>query len=401
MSILNFLKKLTGKKAPELEPENEKIELSELEAWLDLKEQEIKEEESKIFSAISKQSKIFESEIEKKIEILKNFNVDSKKEADKLKAHSKEGREKYMGFVKEFVSDIKNLKESDLKRLENFALEFNKILTGFSKKGQKSYARATILIGKEARQTRETIQKFTSDISNLLENNKDLLKKSKTIYETKEYISKLSEIDEKIKSNEKDLKLLEEEEKKVKKQVKKIQEETEKVDNSEEHNIYLKKQEKTKHLKNKVEEEIFSLRQLIDFKSLGNFYHKFPNKMEIVKSYRENFRNYFNEDKGKKVLELMKEAKMPYEKFEKNLGEVSERILEISKLEEEIREDKSRKKLSELNSKLTSTLMSSGSINNKKKIHEQKIEKLKTYKEKILEKIKENVKDIGAELIIS
>ncbi len=396
MTILNFLKKFARKKkVPEPEQEKEKLSFSELDAWLGSKEREIKQKEKEIFSSIKERTDIFEKEAEEKIKSLEKVDVDSKKAEEKLKSHSKEGREKYIGFVKEIIENFKSLEEENLQQIVS---KFDSLFENFTKKAGKSYERATILIGKEARELHETTKKFSDELKNIFKNNNDLIEKSKTISLLKKRRRYLEHADSEIEKFQREIREAEEKIKEKQEESKKLLKETEKIKESNDYKNYLEKQNKQKSLKEEIDNEIFSLRQLIDFKTLGNFYHQFPDKMEIIKSYRDDFRDSFNEDKGKRILELIERANLPNERFKEKINKIEEKNKELSDVDNKIKEDKSRQKLSNLTTKITNTTMELGGLRSKKSVQEAKLKKLKINKGQITEKIKEDVNNVGAEL---
>ncbi|MEX0920580.1 MAG: hypothetical protein WDZ69_03300 [Candidatus Pacearchaeota archaeon] len=396
MTILNFLKKFARKKkAPEPEPEKQKLSFSELGAWLDEKEKENKQKEKEIFSSIKERTDAFEKEAEEKIKVLEGVDVDSKKADERLKSQSKEGREKYVGFVKELIQNFKSLEEESLQQTVS---KFESLFATFAKKAGKSYERATILIGKEARELHETTKEFSNKLKNIFKNNDELIQKSKTISLLKKRLKYIRHADSETEKFQKEIEEAEEKIKEKQEESKKLLKETEEIKESNDYKNYLEKQNKQRSLREEIDRDIFSLRQLIDFKTLGNFYHQFSDKMEIIKSYRDDFRDSFNEDKGKRILELIEKANLPNERFKEKINKIEDRNKELSNVEDEIKEDKSRRRLSELTSKITNTTMELGGLRSKKSVQEAKLEKLKINKGQITEKIKEDVNNVGAEI---
>lgn len=400
MKFLNFLKKLKNigkaEKRPEPEQEKEKVKLSEIENWLKSKEDEIIRKEKELFPIIRERTDVFEKEVEEKLNALESVDLEPKKADERLKSQSYEGRKKYAGFVRELIEKLKSLEEDRLQATES---KFNSLFSNFSKKAGKSYERATILIGEEARKVKEETQKYFNEITTIFKNNKNLTEKAKIISSLKKKADWLKNTNNTKEKFNKELKETEEMIDKKARENKEIFDETGKIEESPDYAKYKEKQEKLRSLKNEKGKEISSLRQNIDFKTLGNFYHSFPDKMEIVKSYRDNFTNYFEEDNGKRIIDLIEKANLPAKKIHEKLNLIKKKNDEISGLENEIKEDKSRKRLSDLTAKMTNVTMELGGLRSKKSIHEQKLEKLKINKGKIIEKIKENVNNLGVEIV--
>ena len=154
-------------------------------------------------------------------------------------------------------------------------------------------------------------------------------------------------------------------------------------------------QEKVKSLEEDLEKEILNLKQLIDFKSLSNFFHIFENEMKIVKIHREDFSTEFKKDDGEKILRLVNEAKL-------NSEDIEEKIIQIKSKKEEIAENKQKVKKDtthELYSETTKIILEIGNLINEKSKKEKRKEMLNISKEEIIKEIKEKIKEIGVEIV--
>src|SRR3989338_3459949 len=242
MGIFDFLRKITqGKKTPE--SGKEKIVFSELGSWAEIRIKDIEKQEEDVFSLIKGKTDVFSKEIRERIKAIENFNVSQIKAEDRIKSAVEEGRKKYIESVEALVENLNNMKSD---KLENIISYSDKVFSDFNKRSRLSYERATILIGKEMAEIRESLKSFSKDLIKIFDENKSLAESSKTIYLEKEITN-------------------------VEKENTEILQEIGEIKKSPEHLEILKLQEKVSALKNELEKDIFSLGQTIDFRALGNF----------------------------------------------------------------------------------------------------------------------------------
>jgi len=205
-----------------------------------------------------------------------------------------------------------------------------------------SYERATILIGKEMADIKKSLKVFSGDLIKIFEGNKDITNLSKTVSCIK---LKLKQVDEIEKDFERigetiislDRKITEKEE-----ENKKIPEKIEKIKRSEDYIKNLERQEKIKLLEEELEKELVSLKQIIDFKALANFFHIFEEEMSIVKVYRENFQTRFRKDDGESIVRLLNEAKLNNEAISEKISQINNKKEEIEKNKQEIKKDETQ-----------------------------------------------------------
>jgi hypothetical protein len=174
---------------------------------------------------------------------------------------------------------------------------------------------------------------------------------------------------------------------------KRILEEIEKIKKSPEYLEHSEKLNRVKFLEEDLEKDFLNLRQLINFKALGNFYHIFEDKIEIVKSYRDNFQINFQKDNGEGILNLLNTAKLNTEEISDKINQISTKREEITKIE--IENEKNKDPVQELHSKLTNTVLEVGNLNNEKAREEKRDKKLEANREEIVNQIKEEFEKIG------
>lgn len=398
MSIFDFLKKLIKNKKKEEQEEsekNKKITFSELRFWIENKIKEIETKEEEIFSLIKDKTELLSKEIKIKINIAKSFDVNLKKADDRIKKIVEEGRKKYLESAEDLLDFLNNLKKD---RFENILAFIDKSFLDFNKKSHLSYERATVLIGKEMSEIKESLKDFSKDLIKIFNENQNLIDSSKRV----------SFIELKLKLLEKNKKEIEEinleiislykERSNKEKEREEMLVEIEKIKKSAEYLEMKEKEEKIKILKDELGKEIFSLKQTIDFKALGNFYHIFEEEMNLVNAHKENFQINFQKDNGKNLLRLLDGAKLNNKNISDKVNKIYNKKEEILNLEEKFENEKIKNQTNELSSKITKRSFEIEDLKNKKLKEEKRLENLKTNKEEIIKEIKESLEKLGFEM---
>ena len=349
-------------------------------------------QKKEILIFINNKINLFIKDLEEKINVLKNIDIESKKAEDKIKSITDEGRKKYLGTIEIFIENLNKLKKDNL---EKFVEDIIKIFLSFNKSSRMSYERATILIGKEMENIKETIWIFSKEIIRIFDENKKIINSSKIFYLVKIRLNKINEIkreiegiNETITSLDKKIIDKKEENKKLLKKIEEIKRSSEYLENMEREN-------KINLLEEELENDILSLKQIIDFKSLSGFFHIFKEEMKIVRLHKEDFQNNFKKDYGESILRLLNEAKL-------NSNNINERINNTKVKKEEISKNKHKIKkyaTSELYSEITKIILEIGNLNNEKEKEEKRVEKLKYSKEEIIKEIKSEIEELNVNII--
>ena len=297
---------------------------------------------------------------------------------------SEEGRKKYLGSVDIFINNLDKLEKNDL---EKFSKSIDKIFLDFNKNSYKSYERATILIGKEIGDVRETLRNFSRDLTKILKENKELIDSLKIFSIIKLKLDELNnlgdeveKIKEVITNLDKNLFDREEENKKIINEINKIKESEDYIEN-------LTRQNKVKSLEEELKKELFFLRQIIDFKALANFYHIFEERMNIVKKHKEDFQTNFQKDGGEAILGLLNESKLNNEKISDKMVGIKSKKEEILENEQEI--NRTPDLTLELHNKKTKIILDIDDLKSEKTRQEKRREKLNLSKENLVESINE------------
>ena len=171
----------------------------------------------------------------------------------------------------------------------------------------------------------------------------------------------------------------------------KILEKIEKIKRSEDYTKNLERQAKIKLCGEELEKELLSLKRLIDFKALANFFHIFEKEMNIVKGYREDFQTRFRKDDGESVVRLLNEAKLNNETISEKISQINNKKEEIEKNKQEMKKDE----IGGLYSETTKIILEIGNLRNEKEREEKRREKLKIRKRELVEEMKRKVGELG------
>ncbi|MFH1451770.1 MAG: hypothetical protein ABIF88_01200 [archaeon] len=331
MGIFDFFKK---KKEEVIEIRE--IRFNDIGKFLDDKVIENKRAEKRIFEEIKNRIDFFVSEIEEKIIVLEEIDVESKKEHGRAKILVKQGLESYINLVNKFMKDLLEIKKEGI---GEFVKKIDKLFFNFEKSSFNFYQRATYLIGDEIAAVRIRIKELHKEFSKLFNENIEFIELEKFNELLKQKFNYLEEINrdiglvnEKINDCEKNIKNLSEKRDGLEIKI-------EKAINSDEYTEGLKLKDEIKKLEREKEIKIMGLKEVIDFKALSNLYHSSEKKMEVIKSYRDNFLSTFKEDSGKKILELISGTSLENNVIDARIDKVEDIRDEIVKKKSKIKED--------------------------------------------------------------
>jgi len=190
MGIFDFFRKI-AKTDNVKEIVIEKLAFSEIKDWIErkIKENELKEKE--ILFMIRKKIEDIIKELREKIVILENFDVEARKEKDKIKNIVADNKEKYIESVENLIERLNKLEEP---KLEKFIERIDKIFFDFNKRSFKNYERATILIGKEMASINEILKVFSKDLLKIFDGSKPITDSFKDLLIIKERLDTITQI---------------------------------------------------------------------------------------------------------------------------------------------------------------------------------------------------------------
>lgn len=336
MGIKDFFKKTFGKEKPKEEAVKRKINFNELDKIIEERLNEIEKNEKEAIQLIKEKVIFFTNELNEKIKILKDVNFfETKEKNEKIKSTVREGRKKYIELLERFIENILGIDENTI---DNYTEKINTALTRFDGSSAKSYERATILIGKEMASIRESLRNLSSEILKIYNSNISITSEHKKINSLQLKNKEIKKIDNdliKINALKTNLELQIEAKEK---EFSKISEEIKKIKANQDYNKNIERKSALELKERELENEIFSLKQLIDFKALTNFFHTSEKKMERIKSYRDSFSSKFKEDK-EEILNLLDESKLNNERIIKKVHDIYNKEQEINNIKKEIKED--------------------------------------------------------------
>ena len=336
MRIFNFFKR----KAPievAKKLEEERISSSSLKFWAETKTKSLKLKEKEVHTEIYGYIGSFSKEIKEKIVPARNFDVNLRKEGEKIKSAVEDGRKKYLGSVEVLVNSLNDMKNENLEKTIH---ETERIFLDFNKRSRMGYERATILIGKEMVELRKSINEFFKILIKTFDEKKDLLEQFRGISLIQLKMDQIEKIEQDIQKKEKEISLFEKKIIESEKENGTLISEIDSIKKSEEYAERQKNQEKINLLKIEMEKEILSLQKLIDFKALGRFYHIFGNEMQKVNAHRDDFQSAFKKDFGKGIINLLENAKLNSEEISNKLNQIKIKREKFMEIENNLEEDK-------------------------------------------------------------
>jgi 2-succinyl-5-enolpyruvyl-6-hydroxy-3-cyclohexene-1-carboxylate synthase len=391
MGIFSFLKKLRkGKKIEEIV--SEKLALSEIENWLEKKEEENKVKEKNILVVVKDKIENFNTDLRTKIILLNEFDVESKKVEHKIKGVVINSRAQYIEEVEDLMSNLENLKET---KFSDFINRVDKTFLDFDKASFKNYERATILIGKEMANIKGGFKTFAKDLLETFDKNKDIPKLFQKIEFIKSKLNLLSPIEGRMTGISEMLVLVNEKINQKEKENQRLLDEIEKIKQSENYKNMLEKKEKISALKEESKQEIFALKQVLDFKALANFFHINEEQMHILKEHKENFHANFEKDNGKRIMDLLDESKLNNNTVLEKVNLIKTKIDEISNYKKEVEEDETQ----ELYSKIKDVIAEVDNLKIERVKGEKRDEKLKANKEELISCLKQELGGMNVEVV--
>ena len=284
---------------------SEKVKAEELEIWLANKKNEIEKQEEKFFALIQERINQLIREVEEEIFALKNVKVEEIKAENKIKLIVRENLNNYTIHLEKLIEKLEEIKEE-----KEIIEKINLVFEDFKKKSTMSYEKATFLIGKEIANVKNSIRNFFRDLERILKANKELIDNSKVFSSIKMKVEKVNELKKSKAETEKAIKECDNAINNLKEKISLKEKGIEEIKSSKK---FIEEEKKKQELEKKRKEsdiEISKLRELVDFKTLAKFYHSFEKEMNMIKDYKENFKEQFSKTNGEELLNLFREAKM-------------------------------------------------------------------------------------------
>jgi len=385
MGFFDFLKKITKEEVEE-KPQEE-IEFKDIEKYIKEKEREIELRNEETFKLIQDKIKQFTGEIKEKVIILEKLDVNAKKAEEKFKQIVKEGRKTYIYSLNHFLEKLESIKKEKpevlFNKIDNIFLEFNK-------NTHLSYHRTTILIGKEIAVINESITSLSKELLEIFNNRKPDIELTKKFSLILDKLNNLKESDKNTEKLKQEFHLINQKLKESKENEKKIEKKIEEIKESKEYSENIEKIEKVNIKEKELNKEILKLKESIDFKTLSNIFHVDDKKMNLVKNFKDDFKDNFQKDKGKTILGLINETNLNQEKILEKINQINEIQKEIDVYRNEIPDNP----LLSLEKDKEGLILEIENLNKEIIYEEKKQERVKETKEEIINSIKQEFEKI-------
>jgi hypothetical protein len=391
MGIFSFLKKF-GKKKEIEEIILEKLAFSEIENWLKKKIEENEIKEKEILVLVKDKIKNFDVDLKTKIIVLSEFDIESKKVENRIKEVVSNSRAQYIESVDNIRTNLEDLTET---KFSDFIKKIDKVFLDFDKESSKNYERATILIGKEMADVKGEFKTFSKNLLEIFNNNKEISELFQKIEFIKSKLNLLDPIEENVTRISEMLASINEKILQREEENKRLLNEIEKIKQSENYKNMLEKKEKISVLKEESKSRIFALKQLIDFKTLANFFHINEEQMSILKDHKENFHVNFEKDNGKMIVDLLDEAKLNTNIILEKVNLIRTKIKETVNYKRDVKEDETQ----ELYYKIKEIITEVDNLKIEKIKGEKRDEKLRANKEELISCLKQELGKMNVELV--
>lgn len=305
MVLGNFLKKVFGSKVSTEEKgegEDSSISLSNLENDFYHEKSRFSDEEKQVVSRI--RSSIGDSKKGgmEKLEILEQVDVDSKNVEQRAKLIVKENLENYVSLYKKLFQDLESIGTTSL---DSFLKEADKALKEFESKSYTNFQKASFLFEKKIKDANSKVVEISNFLKQVSKENSSLIEKSRAFSVVNSKLQEIKDLKKKLEDSKSGIDSIEGKLEQKKEETDKISKDLEKVKVNDAYKRNESREEKASRIKEEINSDLKGLKESIDFKSLGNAFHKDENKIQAVKAHKENFFSRFREDKGDSLEMLL------------------------------------------------------------------------------------------------
>jgi hypothetical protein len=387
MGFLDFFRK-------KKEPETQKLKFDELGDFIDTKKKNNKAQEQEFVTQVNTKIQELINNLKEKANVLNNIDITTKKVEERAKLIVKENLRNYIFYLEKLIEKLKEVEEENPNTLIS---KLNNIFDDFEKKSKMSFEKATYLIGKELGQTRDLIIKFSQDFHKTEHDNKELIESSKTISIIENQLNNFkfnNQIKDNINNNIKDFDSKIEN---LKDQIKNSEQSINETKESEEYKKEIKTKQKINQKKQELDNELYNLKSMIDFKYLANIFHANEKEMAIIKNHKENFLQFFKKDNGEAIVSLLKDTRMETGDVEKKAELLIKQKKDFENLEIALDLLKS-KEITDIENKITVDKKEIFSLESEKSREQKKFEKNQEKEKEISDSIKQELANINVEV---
>jgi hypothetical protein len=285
----------------------------------------LKKREEEVLFEIGEKFEDFYVSVEGKLGVLEGIDIEGKKEYKRAKILVRQGLDKYVGFVRGLLKDLRGLEGGDLGK---FVREVGRVFVGFERTSSKVYERATYLIGDEMMAVRNEIRKFYNGLLGTFEEEKLLIGDLKRVGDIELKLGEIERVEGKLKDFEEEIRVNDVGIGRAKGKFERLNREVGEIKDSSEYVLRLKMKEEIGVLEVGLNSEIVKLKNLVDFKKLIGIVHSSERDLRIVKGFRDSFVSEFSRG-GERLLGLLEESGM-------RGGEIEAQVSLIGKKKEEL-----------------------------------------------------------------
>jgi hypothetical protein len=301
MSIIDFFKKKFGKKEAETS-EKKAVEFGGLKLFIDSEKKSIKNSETEFVEQIKSIVLGLINELEDGLGRIKSIDLSEKRESEKMKFVVRENLHYFIRHMEKLICDLKSVNYNSIKEIKK---TINAVFLDFERKSIRNYQKSTILIGEELGNIKDSISKFFGSFKKIIEKNDGTIEKSSIFESAAINILEYNHLEQEGKKIEEEIKKYSEKISDCWAGISQQNEKIERLEENEEYKQFLEAKKMFEERKNKFDLELFRIKSLIDFKALAGFYHSEEKKMNLVKEYRDNFRDSFFRYSPETLTELI------------------------------------------------------------------------------------------------
>jgi hypothetical protein len=250
------------------------------------------------------------------------INLDKKRENEKLKELVMENLSLYIAHLEKLSEDLRKLKSKEAKE---YIHEMQSVFNAFSKNSATSFERATILIGKELEEIKRIIPLFVKNFNDKIKSNNYIFEKLVLIDDLKQNLKELEYLKNIKRQSNVSTKTIQTTIISLETEKQKTEKELYDFKKSKKYSEFIEEQSKLKHENKILNEDIFNLKQKIDFRLLSKHFHNHPKKSKIISEYSEDFSDTLKKDNTFEIINLIKEANQQID--EQKLKQIQEKLV--------------------------------------------------------------------------
>jgi hypothetical protein len=281
-------------------------------------------DEERVLLRVRNEIEILKRELEEKMRVLSEINLEKKREDERLKRRVIEGKNDYIRYCQRFLKDILAISGTS----EDYFAKINNIFYRFENEGKKAFEIATILIGEETHQVRRAINDFFKNQLKICDESKNVFLRRKVLREIKEKNNLILSLENKKSELANEIVLLEKDLVWKKSLLDKKNTEIDELRNSASYKeMILDKKRRAEKLMDLIRGASL-FRDKINLKELMNIYHGNEKYRDIINRYRDNFVSAMVDDENVRFAEMLSGDKV--DEFKKIRNEIVELKGEIN-----------------------------------------------------------------------